>query len=130
MSMHTPYALPAEQREQILTQEINKRTSSGKAKLVATRPFTAYVRTGQPLTRAWPVTFAGHALWIVAVVVIAFFLISFFAVLVVLALGWWIPKMVTRLEVIKVGERGEVTTQTLYWGGAYKLERELVARSI
>lgn len=120
-----PYTLPAEQREQILTQEITKRTSTGKSELLATRPFKAYVRTGQPLTAAWPVALTVHALWVVAVVVIAFLVLRFFAVLVILALGWWFPRALTRIEVITVGERGEVNVKTLYWGGAYKLEQHL-----
>ena len=111
----TPYTLSAEQREQTLTQEISKRTSSGKSELLATRPFKAYVRTGSVLTGTWPLALAIQVLWVLAVVIIAFLALRATAVIVILGLVWWLPRVLTRVEVITIGERGEVSVKTLYW---------------
>lgn len=119
-----PYTLPAEQREQILTQEITKRTSMGKATYLAARPGAAYLRYGSRLTKAWPLVLAVRIGWMFAAMLVVL-LVPLIGIVLLFFVPWYVMRTLPRVEVITVGDRGDISTRSLYWRGAYKMESYL-----
>lgn len=125
----SPHSLTEEQREQILTDEINRRTRDGKAEFLAARPGKAYFATNGGVSKWWPARLALDFLWVLAVLVIGVIIHPVIGIIAFVVAAWWARRVAPTMQVVSVGDRGNLTVDTLLWGHAYKMERALETRS-
>lgn len=122
MSTHS---LTDDQREQILTEEINRRTRDGRTEFLAAKPGKAYFAINGGVNKWWPVRLAMDIGWVLAAIIIGFALFPLLGIVALFAAPWWARRCAPAMLVVTVGERGNLTVDTLIWGHAYKIEQQL-----
>lgn len=125
----SPHSLPVEQREQILTDEINRRTRDGKTEFLAAKPGKAYFAVNGGVSKWWPFRLVLDIAWTLAVLVIGILINPLIGIAAFVVAAWWARRCAPAMQIVTVGERGNLVVDVLLWGHAYKIERELEARS-
>lgn len=119
------FTLTTEQQDQILTDEINRRTRDGKTEFLAAKPGKAYFATNGGVNKWWPIRLAMDILWVLAAILIGFLIFPLLGIVALFLAPWWARRNTPTMQIVTVGDRGDLTVDTLYWGHAYKIERQL-----
>ena len=119
------FTLTPEQQDQILTDEINRRTRDGKTEFLAAKPGKAYFATNGGVNNWWPIRLAMDIAIVLFMMFVGFLIHPLLGLILLFVVPWYMRKNTPSMTIVTAGERGNLTIDHLFWYHAYKIERQL-----
>lgn len=121
------FILTPEQQDQILTDEIVKRTADERVEYLASRPGKAYFAVNGGVNKWWPVRLGMDIAIVLFMMFVGFLIHPLLGLILLFVVPWYMRKNTPSMTIVTVGERGNLTIDHLFWYHAYKMDQYIQA---